>query len=304
MEDKDIESDYPECPICLDIYGNKENHIRAPKILKCGHSFCKECLEKIIKKEDGEYISCPNCNQQIEKKLNIDDYTTNIDVMKIVNSYFGLWKKEIENQGKDKPKEYKIITLGDSAVGKTCIFQRLLKDEYNQIYFASIGINHSFYYINYKKNKYQLDLIDTAGQEKFRSTTKNYLKKSDGVLFIFDISNKDSFDNIEYWYNLYKEEKEKVTGLLIGNKCDLELQRKVSYEEAKKFADENKLKYLETSAKLDKSIKKAIAILLEEIIESKALYISIDSIDSNENNEIIILNNEKKKWYQKCFSKC
>ena len=113
-------------------------------------------------------------------------------------------------------------------------------------------------------------------------------------LFVFDITNKTSFDDLESWYDLYKEENEKVVGLLIGNKCDCE--RKVDEEEAQKFAKQHGLKrYLETSAKLDKNIKKAVACLLEEIIDSKALYNSLSSVDTN-----FSLKSEKSKKKKKC----
>ena len=95
--------------------------------------------------------------------------------------------------------------------------------------------------LNIKKKKYKLTLNDPSGQEKFKSITKNYLRNTDGVLFIYDISNQDSFNDLESWYELYKNENEKVIGLLIGSKCDLE--RKVNIEEAKKFAKEHELKY-------------------------------------------------------------
>ena len=121
---------------------------------------------------------------------------------------------------------------------------------------------------------------------------KNYLRESDGVFFIFDISNQDSFINLEKWYTLYKNQKENVVGILIGNKCDNE--RQVEYNIAKKFAEEHDLKYLETSAKLDKNVKKAIATLLELIIEYKKnkLYINISPLDKSSN---FVISKEKQK---------
>ena len=121
--------------------------------------------------------------------------------------------------------------------------------------------------LNIKKKKYKLALKDTSGQEKFKSITKNFLRNTDGVLFIYDISYQDSFNGLKSWYKLYKNESKEVMGLLIGNKCDLE--QVVNIEEAKKFAEEHGLKYLETSAKSDKNLRKAIACILEKIIKSK-----------------------------------
>ena len=111
------------------------------------------------------------------------------------------------------------------------------------------------------------------------------------MLFVYNLSDKNSFEELEMWYELYKKQKRKVIGVLIGNKSDI--KREVDYEKAKSFADEHELEYFESSAKLDKKIKKAIVCLLTKYIESKALYNSLDSIDSQNNNERIIISPEK-----------
>ena len=110
--------------------------------------------------------------------------------------------------------------------------------------------------MKYKNIKYQLLFFDTGGQEKYKAITRNYLRNVDGVLFVFDISNQKSFEDISFWYNFYKEENENVVGLLIGNKYDLE--HKVNKNESEEFAKENGLLYMETSAKSDINIKKVI----------------------------------------------
>ena len=295
---KNEEDECPECPICLDIYGNNLEHIKVPKILDCGDSLCKECLEGIIKKEDEEIFYCPKCKEKIMKKQNIDSYITNKQLYKLVDSYFNLPKIEVENQeGNIKPISYNIITLGNSAVGKTSLFSRLSTNKFQESYQPTIGLEISNpYYIKYKKQKYKLFFYDTNGQEKFRNIPNNYLKHSDGILFVYDVSDEKSFNDLEIWYDLYKKEKEKVNGLLIGNKCDC--ARKVKYEEAKQFADSHGLAYIETSAKLDKGVKKALALLLEEIIESKALYNSIDSIKTNDKFQL-----DPKKLEKESFCK-
>ena len=266
--------EYPECPICLDIFGINQNHIKAPKVLKCGDSFCKECLEDIINRTEEENFLCPICKENIKKENNVDDYTTNKEIIRMVNTFFNIPEKELKNLSeKDKPIQINIAALGNCAVGKTSIFQRLSRDFFRDVYNNTIGLDVTTYYIKYKNVRYKMIFRDTAGQEKFKSITQSFLRNTDGVLFIYDISNYNSFEGLDFWYKLYKEENEKVVGLLIGNKSDCE--RKVNKEEAIKFAKEHELKYIETSAKLDKNLKKAIAILLEEIIESKALYNSL-----------------------------
>jgi len=269
--------EYPECSICLDIFGNNISHIKAPKILKCGDTFCKECLEKIIKNTKEDFFLCPLCKKEIRKEKDVDEYSPNKEVIKIVNTFFNISKIEIEKG--EPPIQYNVILLGSSGVGKTSIFTRLSKDIFTEHYSSTIGVDIITYYIKYKSKKYELIIQDTAGQEHYKSLTKSFFRQKDGVLFIYDITNQSSFNDLESWFDLYKKENGNNVGLLIGNKCDDE--RKVNEEEAKKFAFEHGLKYIETSAKLDKNIKKAIAILLEKIIRSKETQ-KEEEIESNE----------------------
>ena len=130
-------------------------------------------------------------------------------------------------------------------------------------------IDTAIYKLKYKNKKYKLLLYDTGGQEKYSSMTKNYLNIGDGVLFVLSLSDKASFDDLEIWYNNYKQEKENVIGVLIGNKSDDNINRKVSNEDSEEFAKKYNLKYFESSAKLDKNIKKSIIYLLKEIVSKQ-----------------------------------
>ena len=284
--------EYPECPICLDIFGNKQNHIRAPKILKCGDSICKECLEDILKNTEEEFFLCPKCKENIKKEKNIDDYVTNKLIIKLVKDCFNPLSEGYENEEGDKSIKYNIILLGDTDVGKTSIFTRLSRDMFSERHSTTIGCDTTIYYIKYKNQKYELNIRDTSGQERYKSITKNFLRNLDGVLFIYDITKKETFNNLKSWYELYKDENEKVIGVLIGNKSDC--NHEVNQEEAKKFANEYGLvKYFETSAKLDKNIKKAVAYLLEEIIKVK-------SLENNLSSSNILIKSPKKKNKKKC----
>ena len=290
-------ADYPECPKCEDIYGNKKGHIKEPKILNCGDSVCKECLEALIKENNEEFFYCPKCGDKVKNKHDIEEYVTNKELIRMVVECFINQNNNLENKEIDTAIEYKIISLGQSGVGKTSIFKRLSKDNFIEEHLKTNKFEKGTYYIKYKNKKYKLILHDTMGQEEYKSLTKNYLRNPDGVLFIFDISNRESFNDLESWYNIYKEENEKVVGLLIGNKCDLE--RKVDEEEAEKFANDHGLNYLETSAKLDKKVRKAIACLLELIINAnlqpkKINYCQIDNFSSYGKNE------KKKKKKKDC----
>ena len=292
--------EFPECSICLDIFGNSLSHIRTPKVLKCGDTICKECLEDLIRRnENNKTFKCPNCNSDIKKEENIDDYPPNKEIIKLIDSYFKLPKQQ-EEDGINKVIKYKIILLGNSGVGKTSIFKRLLTDKFKGNYSPNIGIELEEYNVKYKNNKYKIRLYDTCGAERHRALTKMYLKNTDGVIFVFDITDKDSFEDLTMWYNLLKEEQEKIIGILIGNKTDINSEeRQINIIDSKSFANEHNLKYFECSAKEDKYIKKAFVSLLNEIIESKALYNSlssigsIDSVETN-NQENHQENNQKK----------
>ena len=262
--------DYPQCPICLDIFGNNPNHIRAPKVLKCGDSICKECLEDIIKKTKEDCFLCPKCNEeQIKKEESVDKYITNNELIKIVNENFIVSTKIQQNEEIDNSIEYNVVLLGDYYVGKTSIFNRLSNDIFSECYMVTIGCDTTKYYIKYKNKNYKLMFHDPSGQERYKALTQSFLRNLDGVLFIYDISNKRTFDDLKSWYDLYQEHNKNVVGLLIANKCDCG-KKEVTEKEATNFVKNHGLKkYLETSAKLDKNIKKAVACLLEGIIESK-----------------------------------
>ena len=148
-----MEDEYPECPICLDIYGITNDHIRAPKILDCGDSLCKECLERIIKKSNEVFL-CPICKKRIRKNEKIDEYITNKQLISLVNSFFNLPKidKANEEVNQKGPITYKIISLGNSQVGKTCIFRRFVDDEFNQLVQPTVSLfTFKPYYVKCQK---------------------------------------------------------------------------------------------------------------------------------------------------------
>ena len=136
----------------------------------------------------------------------------------------------------------KVVLVGDSGVGKTCIIQRYINDDYNENTESTSTSTYSYKTLEFKKyNKsISLDIWDTAGQELYRALAKNfYLNASIGIL-VYDIRRKESFESIkDYWYEQVKTsgEENMVFGV-VGNKCDLFQEEKVSEAEGKKFAKE------------------------------------------------------------------
>lgn len=161
----------------------------------------------------------------------------------------------------------RLLLLGDSGVGKTCIMSRFTTDEYTNRHISTIGIDFRVKTVEMGGKKIKIQIWDTAGQERFRAITTAYYRCAMGVVLVFSISNQQSFENIRQWMrdvNMYTEnEPDKI---LVGNKCDLEAERMVSAHTAQNYADSLGIEYIETSAKNDINVKEAFAHLTRRII--------------------------------------
>jgi Ras-related protein Rab-1A len=163
---------------------------------------------------------------------------------------------------------FRICLLGDAGVGKTSILTRFCDNTFKENYNNTIGVDFRLVTLKYKDIISKIHLWDTAGQERFKSLTVNYLHNSHGFLFIYDITNKNSFDNIINWINLsFENNKNSVINFLIGNKCDQNSSRKVEESEAQQFAKDKNLIYLETSAKSDENIQKLFYYCVYKLIK-------------------------------------
>ena len=153
----------------------------------------------------------------------------------------------------------KIIILGSSNVGKTCILQKGFENEFNQNSLSTIGIDFKTKFFKFDEDKIKVNYIDTAGQEKFRAISVNYLKGTDGAVLVFDITKKETFELIGTWLDdIRQNNKTSIGKMLIGNKVDLEEEREVSKEEGEEVAKLLECKYYETSAKTGQNINEAL----------------------------------------------
>ena len=166
----------------------------------------------------------------------------------------------------------KLLVVGDSSVGKTNFVMRLINNEFSKNYMTTSGIDLKTTDIEIKNKKIHIQLWDTAGQEKYKAITKNLFLKVMGALIIYDITNETSYNNLKSWVKLIKEECGKHMQLIIlGNKSDLDAQRKISKDEAINYAKEQKIDYIETSSKTGENVKKAVTMICENILENKEL---------------------------------
>ena len=160
-------------------------------------------------------------------------------------------KIQIYNNIKKKSEFlFKILLLGDSGVGKSCIILRYIENTFSQNLMNSIGVDFKLKNIEIEGKRIKLQVWDTAGQERFRTITTSYYKGAQAIVVVYDITDKESFEHVKNWMaDVDKFAKEGVLRILVGNKCDLEHQRVVTKENGKDLADKYGIQFMETSAK-------------------------------------------------------
>ena len=164
----------------------------------------------------------------------------------------------------------KLIVVGNQGTGKSCILNRFVNETFDENYQATIGLDFQSKNVAIHDQDVRLILYDTAGQEKFRSLIPMYIREAQIILLIYDISDKDSFDSIPKWIQEVLDIKNsEAVFALIGNKNDLEKERKVTFEEGQKFADENKFIFQEVSAKNGNNFEKLFEVQLFEAVYNK-----------------------------------
>ena len=168
--------------------------------------------------------------------------------------------------------KFKIMVIGESKVGKTSVIKKYTQNKFGGVYLTTVGVDFQDKIINIDDRKIRLQIWDTAGQERFRNITKNYFNSSNGFLLIYDITDKESLEHLNFWNaQIQLNAPAKSKCVLLGNKCDLEGSRAVSIEEGKIFAEKNKIKFFETSAKNGTNIDEAFEYLANEIYNEQKM---------------------------------
>ena len=163
---------------------------------------------------------------------------------------------------------FKVLLLGDSGVGKSSILLRYTKNQFTADMRSTIGVEFGIKYLTLDNLQLKVQIWDTAGMERYRSITSAYYKGAKGVIVVYDICRKVSFDNIDKWIDDFKSKAdEDAVILIIGNKSDLQDKREVNTEEVKLKAEKNKMAFMETSAKNNENVSKAFLQLFKEIIK-------------------------------------
>ena len=188
------------------------------------------------------------------------------------------------NENNKKRDVIKLTIIGNYAVGKTSIRNVYLKIGFNEETLSTVGYNKLETMFKLEDGKeIKLVIWDTAGQERFHSIALSSVKNSQGIILVYDVTNKDSFNDLNTWLNEIKQSTDKVSIILFGNKCDKE-DRIISQAEAEKFAKDNNIPYIETSAKLNLNIDKGFSIVANDAYKKNEIY-----------NGLILKRRKKKK---------
>jgi len=161
---------------------------------------------------------------------------------------------------------FKLLLIGDSGVGKSCLLLRFTDDTYTESYISTIGVDFKIRTIELDGKRIKLQIWDTAGQERFRTITTAYYRGAMGILLVYDVTDEKSFNNIRTWHsNIEQHASEGVNKILIGNKCDWTEKRAVTEDQGRELAQELGIDFMETSAKANEGVEEAFFSLARAI---------------------------------------
>ena len=183
----------------------------------------------------------------------------------------------------------KILILGDMSVGKTTLLLKYIDNYTPELYISTLGIDYKTKNIVYNNTNIILQIWDTAGQEKFKVVTKSFVKGSDGIIYMYDITQKQSFINIKRWLEDTEDYSLRAKKIIVGNKIDMEERREVTEEMKNKLLNEIDIDLVEISAKKDRNVNevfdKLVKIIIgdltkEDIIKKFGRTMSVSSLNS------------------------
>lgn len=164
-------------------------------------------------------------------------------------------------------RNFKILFLGDTSVGKTSLLLRITENAFNSEGIPTVGVDVKYKYISFNSKKIRVDLWDTAGQERFRGIAKNYFRGAHGIIFVFDVTNKKTLDTLKTWIhdaksNLPSDMSEMI---VVGNKIDNEEKREVSKKNFEDFGEKQNIEIFEASAKTGQGVDEFMKRLIEKM---------------------------------------
>ena len=183
----------------------------------------------------------------------------------------------------------KVVFLGDTSVGKSCLAVRFIKNEFFEFQEPTIGAAFLGKTINVNDKRYKFEIWDTAGQERYRSLAPMYYRGAKAAVIVYDITDEDTFKGAKTWVSEIQKKSENCLILLVGNKVDLTMNRKVDIHMVKDYVEINNIIYMESSAKTGLNVDKIFTTIAENIPEDN---------EQNEHepiNEIVNVNNREER---------
>ncbi|RKP00369.1 hypothetical protein CXG81DRAFT_13326 [Caulochytrium protostelioides] len=161
---------------------------------------------------------------------------------------------------------FKLLLIGDSGVGKSCLLLRFADDTYTESYISTIGVDFKIRTIDLEGKTVKLQIWDTAGQERFRTITSSYYRGAHGIIVVYDVTEQETFNNVKQWLQeIDRFANDEVNKLLVGNKSDMIQKKVVDYNSVKEFCDHLGIPFLETSAKNAVNVEVAFLTMARQI---------------------------------------
>ena len=193
--------------------------------------------------------------------------------------------------------QYKLLFLGDTSVGKTSLLIRYTDNKFEDGSVPTLGVDVRYKYVSLENKKIRLDIWDTAGQERFKNITKNYFRGANGIIFVCDVTNKETFDKLKSWLNDAQGNVSPETEMIVvGNKIDLKEKRQVKLELLKEFGEKHNIDVFETSAKTGEGVEEIFIDLTKKLFKNKNIGIVLpgDEESSKRNGSYILQNDSQK----------
>lgn len=170
-----------------------------------------------------------------------------------------------EREAESHDMRLKLLMVGDTGVGKSCMLLRYSNDSFSPMFITTIGIDFKIKHVDIAGQRVKLQIWDTAGQERFHTITTSYFKGAHGIVLVYDVTDRDTFESISGWLRQIKEEAgEEVNVVLVGNKSDMDAQRVVSMDEGRALGEQYSMQFFETSAKNNVMIDECFLAIASE----------------------------------------
>ncbi|KAI2804675.1 hypothetical protein RDWZM_007995 [Blomia tropicalis] len=170
---------------------------------------------------------------------------------------------------KDYDHLFKLLIIGDSGVGKSCLLLRFADNTFSENYISTIGVDFKIRTIEIDNEKVKLQIWDTAGQERFRTITSTYYRGAHGVIIVYDVTNGDSFHNIRNWLKEIEQNCEVQNRILVGNKNDDPSLKVVLTKDAQELGKLMNMPFFETSAKANINVEEMFNAITRKVLKTK-----------------------------------